>query len=94
MLNYCDDNFNEDLPFAPQITLLLRALGIDLRYKVARVDLIDTLCAQFVLRKVNAVVGRRCPRVNASGGEGAVVHAASLAADLEELFLRLFLRNQ
>ncbi|CAI0458048.1 unnamed protein product [Linum tenue] len=73
MLHYCDDNYNEELPFAPQITMLLRGLGIDLRYKVARVDLIDTLRAQFVLRKVNAFVGRRRPRVNASGGEGTVV---------------------
>ncbi|CAL1387967.1 unnamed protein product [Linum trigynum] len=54
---------------------------IDLRYKVARVDLIDTLRAQFVLHKVNAFVGRKRPRVNASGGEGTVVPAAPLVAD-------------
>ncbi|CAL1380847.1 unnamed protein product [Linum trigynum] len=39
-----------------------------LRYKVARVNLIDTLRAQFVLRKVDALVGHPPPRVNASGG--------------------------
>ncbi|CAL1382834.1 unnamed protein product [Linum trigynum] len=86
MLHYCDDNFNEELPFAPQITLLMRALGLDLHYKVARVNLIDTLRAQFVLRRVHASIGRRRPRVNASWGDrtGHVVPAESLAAEPED----------
>ncbi|CAL1383319.1 unnamed protein product [Linum trigynum] len=69
MVTYYDDNYKGDLPFSPQITLLLQALGGDLRYKVYRVDLIDRLLSQFVLRKVDASVGRRRPRVNAPRGE-------------------------
>ncbi|CAL1380843.1 unnamed protein product [Linum trigynum] len=68
MMQYCDDYFYDELPFAPQITLLMRSLDLDMRYKVARVNLIDSLWDQFVLRKVNALVGRRRPWVNASGG--------------------------
>ncbi|CAL1380065.1 unnamed protein product [Linum trigynum] len=52
----------------PQITLLLQALGVDLRYKVSRADVINRLHAQFV-RKIDADVGRRRPRVNAPGGD-------------------------
>ncbi|CAL1389919.1 unnamed protein product [Linum trigynum] len=74
MMRYHDDNYAEELPFAPQITLMLRSLGIDLRYKVSRVNLIDQLHAQFVLRRVDASVGRRGPRVNVPGGD-------SVAAD-------------
>ncbi|CAL1380842.1 unnamed protein product [Linum trigynum] len=57
MMQYCDDYFYDELPFAPQITLLMRSLDLDMRYKVARVNLIDSLWDQFVLRKVNALVG-------------------------------------
>ncbi|CAL1392715.1 unnamed protein product [Linum trigynum] len=38
---------------------------------MARVDLLSSLRAQFVLRKVDASVGRRRPLVNALGGEAA-----------------------
>ncbi|CAI0548136.1 unnamed protein product [Linum tenue] len=68
MLNFHADNYDADLPFAPQITQILLALGIDLRFKVARVDVLSSLRAQFVLRKVDASVGRRRPLVNAPGG--------------------------
>ncbi|CAL1411367.1 unnamed protein product [Linum trigynum] len=71
MLNYHDDNYDGELPFAPQITQILLALGLDLRFKVARVDLLSSLRAQFVIRKVDASVGRRRPLVNAPGGEAA-----------------------
>ncbi|CAI0423224.1 unnamed protein product [Linum tenue] len=69
MLNYHADNFEAELPFAPQITQILLALGIDLRFKVARVDMLNSLRAQFVLRKVDASVGRHAPRVNVPGGD-------------------------
>ncbi|CAI0460433.1 unnamed protein product [Linum tenue] len=72
MLNFHADNYAAELPFAPQITQILLALGIDLRFKVARVDILGSLRAQFVLRKVDASVGRRGPRVNAPGGEAAI----------------------
>ncbi|CAI0550610.1 unnamed protein product [Linum tenue] len=71
MVNYHDEHYECELPFAPQITQILLALGLDLRFKVARVDLLSSLRAQFVLRKVDASVGRRGPRVNAPGGEAA-----------------------
>ncbi|CAI0461073.1 unnamed protein product [Linum tenue] len=71
MLNYHADNFKTELPFAPQITQILLALGIDLRFKVARVDMLSSLRAQFILRKVDASVGCRCPLVNAPGGDTA-----------------------
>ncbi|CAL1395662.1 unnamed protein product [Linum trigynum] len=71
MLNYHADNYNAELPFAPQITQILLALGLDLRFKVARVDMLSSLRAQFILRKVDASVGRRRPLVNAPGGEAA-----------------------
>ncbi|CAL1383309.1 unnamed protein product [Linum trigynum] len=51
MLNYHADNYDAELPFAPHITQILLALGIDLRFKVARVDMISSLRAQFILRK-------------------------------------------
>ncbi|CAL1381606.1 unnamed protein product [Linum trigynum] len=58
----------------------------DLRYKVARVNLIDTLRAQFVLCKVHAFVRRRRPQANALVGDrtGPVVPAESLAAEPED----------
>ncbi|CAI0393005.1 unnamed protein product [Linum tenue] len=71
MLNYHADNLEAELPFAPQITQILLALGIDLRFKVARVDMLSSLRAQFILRKVDASVGRRAPIVNAPGGDTA-----------------------
>ncbi|CAL1378777.1 unnamed protein product [Linum trigynum] len=71
MLNYHDEYYDGELPFAPYITQIVLALGLDLRFKVARVDLLNSLCAQFFLRKVDASVGRRCPLVNAPGGEAA-----------------------
>ncbi|CAI0473815.1 unnamed protein product [Linum tenue] len=49
MLNYHANNYNAELPFAPQITQILLALGLDLRFKVARVDMFGSLRAQFVL---------------------------------------------
>ncbi|CAL1356124.1 unnamed protein product [Linum trigynum] len=73
MMNHHDANYDGELPFAPQITQILLALGLDLRFKVARVDILSSLRAQFVLRKVDASIGRRRPLVNAPGGE-AVVH--------------------
>ncbi|CAL1395156.1 unnamed protein product [Linum trigynum] len=93
MITYSEDNLNGALPFAPQITLLLRALGVYLRYKVSRVDLIDRLQAQFILRKVDASVGRRGPLVNAPGGDQVVnevpdpedgLSIADLVADLTQ----------
>ncbi|CAL1408271.1 unnamed protein product [Linum trigynum] len=86
MMQYCDDYYHDELPFAPQITLLMRSLGLDLRFKVARVDLDDSLRAQFVLRKVHALVGRRRPRVNASGGVivGSVVPTEAAEGAPEE----------
>ncbi|CAL1377488.1 unnamed protein product [Linum trigynum] len=71
MLNYHTDNYEAELPFAPQITQIRLALGIDLRFKVARVDMLSSLRAQFILCKVDASVGRRRPLVNAPGGETA-----------------------
>ncbi|CAL1355488.1 unnamed protein product [Linum trigynum] len=71
MLNYHDANYDGELPFAPQITQILLALGLDLRFKVARVDILSSLQAQFVLRKVDTSVERRRPLVNAPGGEAA-----------------------
>ncbi|CAI0454524.1 unnamed protein product [Linum tenue] len=71
MMNYHDAYYDAELPFAPQITQILLALGLDLRFKVARVDILSSLRAQFVLRKVDASVGRRRPLVNAPGGEAA-----------------------
>ncbi|CAI0426819.1 unnamed protein product [Linum tenue] len=71
MMNYHDAYYDEDLPFAPQMTQILLALGLDLRFKVARVDILSSLRAQFVLRKVDASVGRRRSLVNSPGGEAA-----------------------
>ncbi|CAI0552848.1 unnamed protein product [Linum tenue] len=84
MLNYHADNYNAELPFAPQITQILLALGIDLRFLMARVDMLGSLRAQFVLRKVDASVGRRGPLVNVPGGEAA---AAGVPADQDGLHL-------
>ncbi|CAI0402116.1 unnamed protein product [Linum tenue] len=87
MLNYHADNFHAELPFAPQITQILLALGLDLRFKVARVDMLGSLRAQFVLRKMDASVGRRAPVVNAPGGgnEAAGVPSDSDGLHLSEL---------
>ncbi|CAL1381605.1 unnamed protein product [Linum trigynum] len=56
------------------------------RSHVARVNLIDTLRAQFVLCKVHAFVRRRRPQANALVGDrtGPVVPAESLAAEPED----------
>ncbi|CAL1412388.1 unnamed protein product [Linum trigynum] len=83
MLNYHADNYDVELPFAPHITQILLALGLDLRFKVARVDILNSLRAQFVLRKVDASVGRRHPLVNAPGG-GEAAHAVPSHEDGDE----------
>ncbi|CAL1401036.1 unnamed protein product [Linum trigynum] len=86
MLNYHADNFEAELPFAPQITQILLALGIDLRFKVARVDMLSSLRAQFILRKVDASVGRRGPVVvNAPGGDTAAHEFPEDGLSLAEL---------
>ncbi|CAL1401035.1 unnamed protein product [Linum trigynum] len=46
----------------------MHGLGLDLRLKVSRVDLIDNLRAQFVCRKLDTMVGRPLYRVNVPGG--------------------------
>ncbi|CAL1394764.1 unnamed protein product [Linum trigynum] len=62
---------------------ILLALGLDLRFKVARVDILSSLHAQFILRKVDASVGRRRPLINAPGGESA----AGVPSDQDGLHL-------
>ncbi|CAI0513661.1 unnamed protein product, partial [Linum tenue] len=90
MLNYHADNFHAELPFAPQVTQILLALGLDLRFKVARVDMLGSLRAQFVLRKMDASVGRRGPLVNAPGGEAA----AGVPSDQDGLHLSELERDE
>ncbi|CAL1383377.1 unnamed protein product [Linum trigynum] len=89
MIQYYDDNYNEALPFAPQITLMLRSLGLDIRFKVSRVNRMDTLRAQFVLRKVDALVGRRHPRVNASKEDNTTANVVPLPVRMDLVLGRI-----
>ncbi|CAL1388652.1 unnamed protein product [Linum trigynum] len=67
MITYSDINNAGYLPYGPQITRYLRCLGADLDDKVQLVNVLDTLRAQHVLRRVDASVGVRKPR-NDQGG--------------------------
>ncbi|CAL1359476.1 unnamed protein product [Linum trigynum] len=81
MMVYNDHQNGGYLPFAPQISHFLQCLGIDLEDKASSVNVLDTLCAQHVLRRVDASVGVRKLH-SAQGGEKAAADIGNTEADL------------
>ncbi|CAL1380931.1 unnamed protein product [Linum trigynum] len=67
MIKFGLEYFSGPLPFGPQITKLLYRLDIDLRDKVIVCNVLDDLCPQHVLAKLDALFGAR-KLVTGSGG--------------------------
>ncbi|CAL1409893.1 unnamed protein product [Linum trigynum] len=63
----------------------LRLYTRDIGSKAARVDMLSSLRAQFILRKVDASVGRQGPVVNAPGGDTAAHEFPEDGLSLAEL---------
>ncbi|CAL1378652.1 unnamed protein product [Linum trigynum] len=82
IITYSDTNNAGYLPYGPQITSYLRCLGVDLDDKVHLVNVLDTLRAQHVLRRIDASVGVRIPRIDQGGVASAARKSNRNAKDL------------
>ncbi|CAL1354872.1 unnamed protein product [Linum trigynum] len=67
LIKFGIEYYSGPLPFGPQITNLLHKVGIDLRDKVMRCNVLDDLRPQHVLAKLNAEVGPRKPIIGSGG---------------------------
>ncbi|CAL1393615.1 unnamed protein product [Linum trigynum] len=78
MLRFGDGNYSGNLPFGPLITRLLYRLHFDLRDKVIISNVLEDLCQNHILIRLDAGVGRRKLVTGSGGGAG------SLSACFEE----------